>query len=60
MVITALCDMQPGSEVLLSYIEEEGASLAERQSMLRDYGFTCSCERCQAEQLADGLQHQHL
>lgn len=59
-VITALSDIPAGSEVLLSYIEEEGAGLRERRRMLRDYGFTCACQRCEAEQLADSLEKQQL
>jgi SET domain-containing protein len=60
MVITALADIEPDSEVLLSYIEETDADLRERQAMLRDYGFTCACARCEAEQLTAGLQSQTL
>jgi SET domain-containing protein len=60
VVITALQDIPAGSEVLLSYIEEEDANLRERRRMLRDYGFTCACQRCEAEQLAGALQQQQL
>lgn len=60
MVLRALTDIAAGSEVLLSYIEEEGAGLQERRAMLRDYGFVCSCERCSAEELAGALQAQQL
>lgn len=60
VVITALSDIPAGSEVTLSYIEEEGTDLLERRRMLRDYGFTCACQRCEAEQLADSLQEQQL
>lgn len=60
VVITALQDIPAGSEVLISYIEEEGADLRERHRMLHDYGFTCACQRCEAEQLAGALQQQQL
>lgn len=60
MIISALQDIPAGSEVLLSYIEEEGAGLEERRAMLRDYGFKCACERCTAEELAGQLQQQQL
>ena len=60
VVISALQDIPAGAEVLLSYIQEEGVDLQDRQLMLRDYGFVCACERCTAEQLADSLQQQQL
>lgn len=60
VVITALEDVAAGSEVLLSYIEEAGVDWAERQAALRDYGFVCACQRCQAEHLADGLKKSAL
>lgn len=61
VVISALKDIPAGAEVMLSYIEgEEEADLRERQLRLRDYGFDCCCERCQADQLAAGLQAQQL
>eukprot|EP00882_Tetradesmus_deserticola_P014358 GHRQ01015269.1.p3 GENE.GHRQ01015269.1~~GHRQ01015269.1.p3 ORF type:complete len:150 (+),score=94.76 GHRQ01015269.1:785-1234(+) len=58
MVVRALRHIPAGCEVLLSYIEEEGASLQERRALLRDYGFVCDCERCSAEELAGLLQQQ--
>lgn len=60
MAIRALTRIPAGSEVLLSYIEEEGADVHERREMLRDYGFLCKCERCSAEELAERLQKQQL
>jgi hypothetical protein len=60
MVVRALSGIPAGSEVLLSYIEEEGASLQERRAMLRDYGFVCRCERCSAEEVAGLLEKQQL
>lgn len=53
--VLALSSLPAGAEVLLSYIDEEGAGREERQVMLRDYGFVCKCERCEAEGLADQL-----
>lgn len=32
-----------------------GMTLAERRAALRDYGFECACERCQADALAEAL-----
>lgn len=55
MVITALAPIPPGSEMLLSYIDEGGADYAERQAALADYGFACRCARCDAEVLAARL-----
>jgi SET domain-containing protein len=55
MVVTALRDIPAGSEVLLSYIEQEGADLRQRRAMLADYGFACRCARCESEALADSL-----
>lgn len=55
MVVTALAPIPAGGEVLLSYIDEEGAAYEERQAMLADYGFVCRCERCNAEELAAEL-----
>ena len=48
----ALRDIEEGEEVVISYIEEEGADLAERRAALAEYGFVCQCERCEAEALA--------
>lgn len=58
LVVSALQDIPVGAELLLSYIEEEGTDLADRQAMLWDYGFNCACSRCEAEQLAVSLQQQ--
>jgi len=55
MQLHALTAIAEGAEVLISYIEEEGAEREERQAMLRDYGFICQCERCEADDLADRL-----
>jgi hypothetical protein len=33
-----------------------GMTLAERRAALRDYGFECQCERCEAEALAEALE----
>lgn len=34
---------------------DEDAPLQERQADLADYGFTCHCDKCAAEQLAAEL-----
>lgn len=46
--VLALRDIAAGEELCISYIDED-ASLEDRNEMLRDYGFTCSCTKCQAE-----------
>ncbi|KAF8072944.1 ATXR2 [Scenedesmus sp. PABB004] len=55
VAVSALGAIPAGAEVVLSYIDEAGAGLAARRAALRDYGFTCACERCEAEELAEGL-----
>ncbi|KAL8167569.1 hypothetical protein V2J09_009068 [Rumex salicifolius] len=44
--IIALCSIQVGEEVTISYIDEE-LPYEERQALLADYGFICKCSRCQ-------------
>lgn len=46
-VILAKQDIQAGDEICTSYIEES-APYHERQTALKDYGFTCACKRCGA------------
>jgi hypothetical protein len=53
--LVALRRLAAGEEVTLSYIDEEGAGLAERRAALGAYGFVCRCARCEAEELAAGL-----
>ena len=48
-VLTAKRGIRAGEEIVISYIDED-AALADRQEALRDYGFTCRCPRCLAEQ----------
>ncbi|KAG1670694.1 hypothetical protein FOA52_010970 [Chlamydomonas sp. UWO 241] len=43
--ILALGHIAPGTEVTLSYINEE-AGFKERTAALRDYGFRCACDKC--------------
>jgi hypothetical protein len=50
-VLLALCDIAPGEEVTISYVDED-APLEERREMLAEYGFECECDKCTAEQLA--------
>lgn len=40
--------MAPGDEVTISYVEEL-APLEERTAHLAEYGFICTCPRCQAQ-----------
>ncbi|KAL3682027.1 hypothetical protein R1sor_000049 [Riccia sorocarpa] len=47
-VLLATKSIRKGEEITISYIDENG-SLEERQAMLADYGFTCSCPRCVEE-----------
>ena len=47
--VIALCNIRPGEELRHSYIDEE-ADLEERQAVLRDnYGFVCSCIKCEEQ-----------
>jgi len=42
----ALRDLAPGEELVQSYIDQN-ASFEKRRAALRDYGFECSCRKCQ-------------
>lgn len=53
-VILALKDIEPGEEITICYIDAD-APLEERTRALNDYGFSCGCEKCEAERLADEL-----
>lgn len=49
LCISAIRDIAPGEEIVISYIDL-GASLEHRRTELRKgFGFTCTCERCVAE-----------
>lgn len=55
-MILALTDIAPGEEVTISYLNmAEEVYLDVRTERLRDYGFTCNCEMCQAERLSREL-----
>ena len=45
-ICKALCPILPGEEVTISYIENN-APFEERQKLLLQYGFTCTCKKCQ-------------
>ncbi|KAJ3693637.1 hypothetical protein LUZ60_009117 [Juncus effusus] len=47
-IIIAQKPIPKGDEIRISYIDEE-ADYEERQAMLADYGFTCTCPKCLAE-----------
>lgn len=47
-IIQAIQPIYPGTELTVSYIEEDEPYQA-RQESLRDYGFTCTCSKCQRE-----------
>lgn len=49
----AIRAIHPGSEITISYVDEH-AELSERTEALQNYGFTCSCKRCETERA--GLQ----
>lgn len=40
--------IKKGSEIDISYIDCDN-DLQERQADLKDYGFFCACDRCDAE-----------
>jgi hypothetical protein len=46
--VVALRDLADGEELLHGYIDT-GASYEERQRLLEDYGFRCTCEKCVQE-----------
>lgn len=50
-VILALRHIDAGEEITICYVDTN-ASLEERTRALNDYGFSCDCERCEAERLA--------
>uniref|UniRef100_A0A453D1P8 SET domain-containing protein n=1 Tax=Aegilops tauschii subsp. strangulata TaxID=200361 RepID=A0A453D1P8_AEGTS len=47
-VIIALGPISKDEEITISYIDEE-LPYEERQAELADYGFTCTCSKCQEE-----------
>jgi hypothetical protein len=47
-VIIALEPIKKDDEITISYIDED-VSYEERQAELADYGFICTCPRCQEE-----------
>lgn len=47
-VITARGDLAAGDEVTISYIDED-LLVHDRRAALQDYGFTCMCSKCKAE-----------
>ena len=49
-IIEATEDIPAGTEITVSYVDDS-LELDERQHELRDYGFTCHCERCEAEKI---------
>ncbi|KAM0894330.1 hypothetical protein ACQ4PT_024507 [Festuca glaucescens] len=49
-VIIALGPISKGDEITISYIDED-LPYEERQAKLADYGFTCTCSKCQEEKL---------
>ncbi|KAK8951636.1 Histone-lysine N-methyltransferase ATXR2 [Platanthera zijinensis] len=48
-VIIATRPISVGEEITISYIDEE-LPYEERQNLLADYGFKCSCPKCRKEQ----------
>ena len=46
--VTALRPIKDGEELFISYIDEN-LPLEKRRNALRDYGFACTCEKCEAE-----------
>ncbi|XP_020570983.1 histone-lysine N-methyltransferase ATXR2 isoform X2 [Phalaenopsis equestris] len=49
-VIIAVSPISIGEEITISYIDED-LPYEERQALLADYGFKCSCRKCRKEQL---------
>ena len=47
-VVIASEDIPAGTEVTISYIDEDG-DVAERTELLSNYGFVCSCDKCNRE-----------
>lgn len=42
-------DIQPGDEICVSYIDTQRSKGQRQESLLRDYGFLCQCDRCLQE-----------
>merc|ERR1719473_265423 len=51
--ITALKDIAPGEEVLISYTDVSEGYETRRKTLLEHYGFECKCTRCTDEQKAE-------
>ena len=48
--LIATRDIAAGDEIFISYIDDnERANFELRRDSLRDYGFVCDCEKCEAE-----------
>ncbi len=47
-IVKTIKNIKKGDEISFSYIDSS-LSYSERREKLRDYGFTCSCERCAAQ-----------
>jgi len=42
-------DIPEGEEVTISYVDPQWPKPVRRETLKRDYGFECRCERCLAE-----------
>ena len=46
MEVIAKEDIGEGEEICISYINPEWPGTLRRETLKRDYGFECQCERC--------------
>ncbi|XP_066294493.1 histone-lysine N-methyltransferase SMYD3-like [Branchiostoma lanceolatum] len=54
MEVRAIQTIQPGEELLISYVEMLALSKVRKQQLLQQYYFTCRCPSCQ-DQTKDGM-----
>jgi len=50
LVFVALCDIEVGEEIFISYIDLSNSVSQRREVLERHFGFICDCSRCQREQ----------
>ena len=56
MDVVALCDIAPGTELCIHYVDCDVPVSTRRQELLSAYHFLCDCNRCARESLP-GAKH---
>ena len=49
LTVVALSDIKEGDELCISYIDAAVSDVNERAKLLLNYGFVCTCPRCERE-----------